>query len=66
MQEAAQSKLVGSNFVVSKTAACELRVESVIVQIEQGESKGLTDVRVSWAYSDDYLGSTILQSFQAM
>jgi len=66
LQEAAQAKLEGSSFTVSKTAECELRVESVIVQVEQGEMRGVTDVRVSWAYSDDYLGSTILQAFQAL
>jgi len=64
--DAAQSKLAGSSFTVTKTAECELRVESVIVQVEQGEARGVTDVRVSWAYNDDYLGSTILQAFQAM
>merc|ERR1719392_507980 len=52
LQEAAQAKLKGSSFTVSKTADCELRV--------------VTDVRVSWAYSDDFLGSTILQAFQAL
>jgi len=66
LQEAAQAKLKGSSFTVSKTADCELRVESVIVQVEQGEVRGVTDVRVSWAYSDDFLGSTILQAFQAL
>ena len=66
LQGVAQARLEGSSFKVVKTTECELRVASVIVQVERGEHRGVTDVRVSWADTDDFLGSTILQAFQAL
>jgi len=66
LQEVVQNKIVGTPFKLQKITDSELRVESVIVQAEQGDVRGDTDVRVSWTYSDDHLGSTILQAFQAM
>ena len=66
LQQVAQARLEGSSFQVTKTTECELRVASVIVQVERGDQRGVTDVRVSWADTDDYLGSTILQAFQAL
>jgi len=66
LQQVAQARLDGSSFQVAKTTDCELRVASVIVQVERGDHRGVTDVRVSWADTDDYLGSTILQAFQAL
>jgi len=66
LQEVSQARLEGSSFKVVKTTDCELRVASVIVQVERGDQRGVTDVRVSWADSDDFLGSTILQAFQAL
>lgn len=65
--EAAEARLKGTNFSLQKTVECELRVESVIVQVEQSPDDDTTkDVRVSWAYADDALGSTILQAIQAL
>ena len=66
LQEVVQNKIVGTPFKLQKITESELRVESVIVQAEQGDVRGDTDVRVSWTYSDDHLGSTILQAFQTM
>jgi len=66
LQEVVQNKIVGTPFKLQKITDSELRVESVIVQAEQGDVRGDTDVRVSWTYSDDHLGSTILQAFQSM
>ena len=66
LQEVVQNKIVGTPFKLQKITDSELRVESVIVQAEQGDVRGDTDVRVSWTYSDDHLGSTILQAFQTM
>merc|ERR1719492_752524 len=66
LQQVSQARLEGSSFKVVKTTDCELRVASVIVQVERGDQRGVTDVRVSWADSDDFLGSTILQAFQAL
>jgi len=67
LESAAESRLGGTGSKVARTADCELRVESVIVQVEQSsEDQSVKDVRVSWAYNDDYLGSTILQAIQNM
>ena len=34
--------------------------------MESSGEEGVKDVRVSWAYTDDYLGSTILQAIQGI
>jgi len=41
-------------------------VESVIVQVEESQEEGVKDVRVSWGYTDDTLGSSILQAIQGL
>ena len=65
LEAAARARLPpDTGLALTKTADCELRCESVIVQVERAE--GSTDVRVSWALSDDYLGSAILQAFQTL
>jgi len=66
VQGAAQERLQGSNFVLNRNSEGELKVESVIVQVEPSGEEGVKDVRVSWAYTDDYLGSTILQAIQGI
>jgi len=70
LQRAAASRMGGANLQLQRTAECqegELRVASVIVQVEQSaEDDNTKDVRVSWAYTDDHLGSAILQAIQAM
>jgi len=66
LEELIQTKLRGTPFKLSKITESELRVESVIVQIEQGGSRGDLEVRVSWTHADDHLGSTILQTFKTL
>jgi len=70
LQRAAAARMGGANLQLQRTAECqegELRVASVIVQVEQSaEDDNTKDVRVSWAYTDDHLGSAILQAIQAM
>jgi len=66
LHELVQAQLVGTPFKLNKVTESELRVESVIVQMEPGDKRGDTDVRVSWTYTDDHLGSTILQLFQSL
>ena len=66
LHELVQTQLLGTPFKLNKVTESELRVESVIVQMEPGDKRGDTDVRVSWTYTDDYLGSTILQLFQSL
>ena len=36
------------------------------IKVEPSGEEGVKDVRVSWAYTDDYLGSTILQAIQGI
>jgi len=66
LMEASVLRLKGTDFVLQKTGDSELRAESVIVQVESGETERCKDVRVSWAYTDDSLGSTILQAVQSL
>lgn len=70
LQAAAAARVGGDNLALQRTGECqegELRVASVIVQVEQSaEDDNTKDVRVSWAYTDDHLGSAILQAIQAM
>ena len=61
-----ETHLAGTHFKLSKVSETELRVESVIVQVEPGDGRGVTDVRVSWTYNDDYLGSSLLKAFQSV
>ena len=37
-----------------------------VFQVEPSGEEGVKDVRVSWAYTDDFLGSTILQAIQSI
>jgi len=70
LERAAAARLGGTALALQRTGECsdgELRVNSVIVQVEQSaEDDNTKDVRVSWAYTDDHLGATILQAIQAM
>ena len=66
VQAAAQARLQGSDFSLVKDSEGDLTVRSVQVQVEQSQEDGVKDVRVSWAHSDDHLGSTILQAVQAL
>ena len=35
-------------------------------QVEESQEEGVKDVRVSWGYTDDTLGSSILQAIQGL
>jgi len=65
--DASKQRLRGTNFSLTKTGESELRAESVIVQVEPNpEEEESQDVRVSWAYTNDALGSNILQLVQSL
>jgi integrator complex subunit 11 len=66
VQAAAQARLQGSGCSLVRDSEGDLTVRSVTVQVEQAQEEGVKDVRVAWEYTDDYLGSTILQAIQSM
>jgi len=60
------AQVTGTHLKVTRVSESEMRVESVIVQLEHGDRQGDVDVRVSWTHADDTLGSNILQAFQSL
>ena len=60
------AQVTGTHLQVTRVSESEMRVESVIVQLEHGDRQGDVDVRVSWTHADDTLGSNILQAFQGL
>ena len=66
LHDLVNSQVTGTHLKVTRVSESEMRVESVIVQLEHADRPGDVDVRVSWTHADDTLGSNILQAFQAL
>jgi len=61
--DAVKPVLENTDYTLQKTGDNEITIQSVILQVEEGEDN-VMDIRVSWAYSEDSLGSTIFKAVQ--
>jgi len=64
LQQDLKPVLANTDFKLQKTGDSELTIHnSVMLQVDESEDK-MKDIRVSWTYAEDTLGSTILKVIQ--